>query len=111
MEQNCLVVETSGYLNNLGGEKIAGECHRHIGQGVRNIIIDLQQTKMVNSIGISILIEIIEELNEVNGRLFFTNLDPTIEKTFTIMGLFQYAARHDSTEAALEAASSGASNT
>ncbi len=111
LEQNCLIVETSGYLNNLGGEKIADECRRHIDNGVRHIIIDLKQTKMVNSIGISILIEIIETLNEVKGQLFLTNLDQTIEKTFAIMGLFQYAVKHGSVEEAIAAAASGETRT
>ena len=30
------------------------------------------------------------------GKLYFTNLDPAIEKTFTIMGLFQFAEKVDS---------------
>ncbi len=41
----------------------------------------------MNSIGISILIEIIEEILNKNGRLAFSNLTPTVAKTFKIMGL------------------------
>jgi anti-anti-sigma regulatory factor len=63
--------------------------------------MDLQESKVVNSIGISYLIEIIEKLNENNGKLYFTNLDPTIEKTFNIMGLFTFAEKADSIEDAL----------
>ena len=50
-----------------------------------------QGTKIVNSIGISILIEIIEKMLEIDGKLAFCSLTPTIEKTFQIMGLAQYA--------------------
>ena len=46
---------------------------------------------MVNSIGVSILIEIIEKLQEVNGKLGYFNLAPIVEKTFTIMGLTRYS--------------------
>ncbi len=69
--------------------------------GVKKVIMDLQESKVVNSIGISYLIEIIEKLNESNGKLYFLNLDPTIEKTFSIMGLFQFAEKTDSVEDAL----------
>ena len=55
------------------------------------LLLNLQGTKIVNSIGISILIEIIEKMLEIDGRLAFCNLTPTIEKTFHIMGLAQYA--------------------
>ena len=51
---------------------------------------------MVNSIGISYLIEIIEKLNDKSGTLYFCNMDAAIEKTFTIMGLFQFAKKVDS---------------
>ena len=33
--------------------------------------------------------------------MIFTNLDPTIEKTFKIMGLFQFAEVADSIDSAL----------
>ena len=46
---------------------------------------------MVNSIGVSILIEIIEKLQEVDGKLGYYNLAPIVEKTFTIMGLTKYS--------------------
>ena len=55
---------------------------------------------MVNSIGISFLIEIIEKLNDNGGKLVFINLDATIEKTFTIMGLFHFAEKADNLEEA-----------
>ncbi|UCH66264.1 MAG: STAS domain-containing protein, partial [Ignavibacterium sp.] len=69
---------------------------------VKKVIMDLNDSKVVNSIGISYLIEIIEKLNESSGKLYFTNLDPTIEKTFNIMGLFQFAEKVDSVDEALQ---------
>ena len=39
----------------------------------------------------SILIEIIEKLQEVDGKLGYFNLAPIVEKTFTIMGLTRYS--------------------
>lgn len=90
---NCLVINTQGYINNVGGQKIVDEFNKHKENGVNNYIINLQESKIVNSIGISFLIEMIEKLNDTQGKLIFTNLDPTIEKTFTIMGLFQFAGK------------------
>jgi anti-anti-sigma regulatory factor len=34
-----------------------------------------------------------ERLEEVGGKIIFTHLDPAVEKTFTIMGLFQFAEK------------------
>ncbi|TNE73893.1 anti-sigma factor antagonist [bacterium] len=90
---NFLVIETNGYININGGETIAEEAYKFIDQGITKVVLNLEQSRVVNSIGISILIEIIERLQEVGGQLYFTNLTPTIEKTFTIMGLFKYAQK------------------
>ena len=40
----------------------------------------------------SILIEVIEELQGVNGKISFCNLAPIVEKTFNIMGITRYAS-------------------
>ncbi len=85
------VLYTEGYINNQGGEEIARVAYDLIGEGYRALLLNLAGTKIVNSIGISILIEVIEKMLEVNGKLGFCNLTPTIEKTFHIMGLAQYA--------------------
>jgi anti-anti-sigma factor len=85
------VIYTEGYINNQGGEEIATASYGLIDSGYRSVLLNLAGTKIVNSIGISILIEIIEKMLEINGKLAFCNLTPTIEKTFQIMGLAQYA--------------------
>jgi anti-anti-sigma factor len=98
---NCLIITTSGYVNNKGGEAIAKEFTSHFEKGIKNVVINLAQSKVVNSIGMSFLIEIIEQLNEANGKLVFTNLDPAVEKMLSIMGLFQFAGKEKSAEDAV----------
>lgn len=95
------VLYTEGYINNEGGEQIARTAYRLIDGDHRVLLLNLQGTKIVNSIGISILIEIIEKMIEINGRLAFCCLTPTIEKTFHIMGLAQYAGIYPDQETAL----------
>ena len=99
LHDKTLVIKTDGYINNTGGEQIVQEFSKH--SGINKLVLNLEKSKVVNSIGISHLIEVIEKLNQRNGKLIFTNLDPTIEKTFTIMGLFQFAGKADTVEAAL----------
>jgi anti-anti-sigma factor len=100
LHDKALVMKTDGYINSAGGEKIVQEFAKH--NGINKLILDLENSKVVNSIGISHLIEVIEKLNQADGKLIFTNLDPTIEKTFTIMGLFQFADKADNVESALK---------
>lgn len=99
LHDTTLVITTEGYINNIGGEKIVQEFNKHA--NINKLILNLENSKVVNSIGISHLIEVIEILNQGNGKLVFTNLDPTIEKTFSIMGLFQFAEKADNVEMAL----------
>jgi anti-anti-sigma factor len=102
LHDKALVLRTDGYLNNIAGEKIVREFSNHFGAGMNKVVIDMEKSKVINSIGISYLLEVIEKLNDSNGKLIFTNLDPTVEKTFNIMGLFQFAEKADSIESALK---------
>ncbi len=100
------IIYTEGYINNQGGEQIASAAYELIEDGYKRILLNLVGTKIVNSIGISILIEIIEKMIEIDGRLAFCCLTPTIHKTFHIMGLAQYAGIYDDEETAAEALAS-----
>lgn len=95
------VLYTRGYINNVGGEEIATRAYELIDDGVNQLLLNLRETKIVNSIGISILIEIIEKMIDKGGKIAFCCLTPVIEKTFQIMGLAQYAQIYPNEEAAL----------
>jgi anti-anti-sigma factor len=95
------ILWTDGYINNQGGEEIAREAYAHLGQGARALVLNLEKTRIVNSIGISILIEVLEKVMDSKGVLAFCGLTPTIDKTFRIMGLAQYARIYPSQEEAL----------
>jgi anti-anti-sigma factor len=98
------ILRTDGYVNNLGGEKIAELANQLIDEGTRFLVLNLEKSQVVNSIGISILIEVIERMvEEEGGKLAFCHLTKTIAKTFQIMGLTQYAQIYE-TEAEAERA-------
>jgi anti-anti-sigma factor len=101
--ESLAVIYTEGYINNQGGEEIASAAYKLIDDGYKVLLLNLDGTKIVNSIGISILIEIIEKMLEIDGRLAFCCLTPTIEKTFHIMGLAQYAGIYRDEAAAVGA--------
>ncbi len=84
------VLEVAGYINNEGGEVIAKEARKLLDAGRRTLLLDLRSTRIINSIGISLLLEVLEHTLEVKGMLAFCNLTPSIAKTFQIMGLSQY---------------------
>ena len=94
---------TDGYINNQGGEEIARQAYAQLDAGARALVLNLEKTRIVNSIGISILIEVLEKVMDRKGVLAFCNLTPTIDKTFRIMGLAQYASIYPSLDDALQA--------
>ncbi len=94
---------TDGYINNQGGEEIAREAYSELEKGARALVMNLEKTRIVNSIGISILIEVLEKVMERKAVLAFCGLTPTIDKTFRIMGLAQYAAIYPTEDEAIRA--------
>ena len=101
------LIAAAGYINNEGGQAIADAATELIDNGCDTLLIDLDGTRIINSIGVSILLEIMEKLLEDKGRLAFCNLTPTISKTFEIMGLVQYATVYPDRNAARDALMGG----
>ena len=102
IKNGVVIVSTEGYFNKDLGESLKEITDQEIKEGHKSFLINLDQSKIVNSIGASILIEIIEELQTVDGSLNFCNLAPIIEKTFKIMGLTKYCETFDDEDAALQ---------
>ena len=97
------IVTAPSYVNEKSAEAISEECSGLINDGVSLVLIDMRDCRMVNSVGVAIIIEIIEVLGEQGGGLSFCSLSETIAKTFQIMGLLQLTAIFESEEDALQA--------
>ena len=59
---DVVVIATEGYLNKDLGDEIQNAAKDHIANGINKVLINLERSNIVNSIGASILIELIEEL-------------------------------------------------
>ena len=93
-------IDTSGYINSEGGQRILDVVNTALEDGRRHVILNLSGSKVVNSIGISYLIEVMEILMNSGGKLVFTNLDPSVDKALKIMGLFSFSLHAASVEEA-----------
>ena len=100
--QKHAVIETAGYLNDALGEKLSEKARELIQNGHTQLVINLEKTTLINSIGISILIEIIEALEEREGTLNFCGLSATQERTFRMMALAKYAGIFPDEASAIE---------
>ena len=98
---DIVILRTEGYINNIAGEKIAETCYEKLNGGFKKFLLDMEKSEIVNSIGVSIIIEIIEKLQEVDGHIGYFNLAPIVSKTFKIMGLVEYSTIFESEQEAL----------
>lgn len=78
------------YLNKLSGEKLEYECRRLLDQGCEEIEVNFSHTEMVNSIGISILLGIIDIAARSNARVVFTDVANDKVELFDMLGLTKH---------------------
>lgn len=84
------VVYASDYLNKLTGEKIERECRRQLDCGCRALVIDFSDTKLVNSIGVSILLGIIDVAEKSGARIVFSEVNNQTVQLFEMLGLTRH---------------------
>lgn len=95
-----LIIHTEGYINDEGGQRLRRECEAGLAEDLRNIIIDFEASDLINSVAVANLIAVIERIQEVNGRILFTRLSPTVREVFDIMGLSRHVEICDDPDAA-----------
>src|SRR6267378_8572240 len=84
------VVYASDYLNKLTGERIERECKRQLDSGCRALIIDFSDTQLVNSIGISILLGIIDIAEKIGALVVFSDVNDATVQLFEMLGLTRH---------------------
>ena len=99
------VVYASDYLNKLTGEKIERECRRQLDSGCRALVIDFADTQLVNSIGISILLGIIDIAEKNHAQVVFADVNNQTVELFNMLGLTRHVALAKDEEEALSALS------
>ena len=94
------VIYASDYLNKLSGERIERECRAQLGAGCRALVVDFQNTGLVNSIGVSIMLGVIDVAERAHAPLVFSNVNAQAAQLFEILGLTRHASlARDETEA------------
>jgi len=103
--RNCgevIVVYARDYINDIEGEKLEDICETFLKDRVRCIVLDFSRTHIINSIGISILIGIIEKVKGVGARVSFSGLKGAPYDVLKIVGLTESVVMYDTEEEALK---------
>lgn len=86
------IVYAGDYLNKLSGERIELECRRQLEAGCRALVINFRETELVNSIGISILLGVIDAAESTGALLIFSDLNQQTIQLFEMLGLTRHVA-------------------
>ena len=94
--ESTISVETTGetttvfatdYLNKLSGEKIERECKRQLDAGCKTIVVNFAETEIVNSIGVSILLGVIDAASDKGAAVVFSDVNEDTIELFQMLGL------------------------
>ncbi len=78
------------YINKLSGEQIEHECRRKLDAGCRELTLDFSQTELVNSIGISILLGVIDVAEKNGAKVVFSEMNEDTVELFEMLGLTKH---------------------
>src|SRR6266404_130770 len=95
------IIYASDYLNKLSGERIERECKRQLESGCRTLIINFRDTELVNSIGVSILVGVIDAAEQSTARLIFSDVNNHTANLFEMLGLTRHVSVAANEEEAL----------
>ena len=98
---DAAVIYASDYLNKLSGEQLERECRRQIDAGRRVLVINFRDTELVNSIGVSILMGVIDAAEQSAARLIFSNVNSNTVSLFEMLGLTRHISLAKDEEEAL----------
>ena len=111
---NVAVVYAGDYLNKLSGERIERVCRERLREGCRALVVDFKETSMVNSIGVSILLGVIDAAERASARLVFADASGQTAQLFQLLGLTRHVTLTPDQQTALnlltEFTNAGASN-
>lgn len=86
------IIYASDYLNKLSGERIERECKRQLESGCRALVINFRDTELVNSIGVSILMGVIDASEQNHARLIFSDVNNHTANLFEMLGLTRHVS-------------------
>src|SRR3712207_5754165 len=87
------VVYAGDYVNKLSGQRIERECIQRLERGCRALVINFRDTELVNSIGVSILLGVIDVAERSGARVAFSNVGVHTVKLFELLGLTRLVVR------------------
>lgn len=83
------VIAVSGEVDIFTAPELKRAMTAAMDAGARSVVIDLSETRFLDSTGLGVLIGAVKRLRLVDGRMLIVNHEPSTAKTFAITGLDQ----------------------
>lgn len=84
------VVFAGDYLNKLSGERIEHVCKEQLDAGCRELVLNFAETEIINSIGISILLGVIDTAALRGAKVVFSDVNENTVELFEMLGLTKH---------------------
>lgn len=85
---NVVIVRTEGYLDDAGGKVFKEKCTEIIDQGHNHIVFNLEKTPVINSTGLSTLLDIMVQIIDYNdGEVAITGLSKLTQTALQMTGV------------------------
>ena len=84
------VIFADDYLNKLSGEQLEHECKRRLADGCKELVVNFSKTEIVNSIGISILLGVIDIASNNGATIVFSEVKEETVELFDMLGLTKH---------------------
>jgi anti-anti-sigma regulatory factor len=84
------VILAGDYLNKITGEKIERECKSYLDLGHKELVVDFSQTEIINSIGVSILLGVIDSAVGAGARVVFSDVNEDTVELLDTLGVTQH---------------------
>ena len=84
------IIKIDGPFNDFQAKEISEIINELLGKDFIHFIINFSKNDDINSFGISVLISILQLVEQKQGKLLFTNVDSHLDKKLLSMGLKGY---------------------
>jgi anti-sigma B factor antagonist len=83
------VIAVAGEVDIFTAPELKRAIAAAIDAGARRLVVDLTETRFLDSTALGVLIGAVKRLRPLDGRLVIVNTEPSTAKTFEITGLDQ----------------------
>ncbi|MBR3108050.1 MAG: anti-sigma factor antagonist [Clostridia bacterium] len=89
-KKDTVTVHVTGELDHCSAQSVRRELEALIAEpGVKNLVLDMEGMTFMDSSGIGVILGRYRQLRDRGGSVAVKNLNPQVEKVFTLSGMRQ----------------------